>query len=179
MCGCPPQLHRMDPHPHCQHLADRRRPSLCPSSRHLSVAISFCFKLTWAVISAGYPVSKELNSLQLFSACRPLWEAVKICKSRCLSLLSWGIFFFPFLLANLKENVRVWLLTPEGKGRVIQVIPLNLLFRTDLCNEVECSHFENIVGTSENRVRPLNRKLCTYWETDFIIYVFAKYFARK
>ena len=97
MCGCPPQLHRMDPHPHCQHLADRRRPSLCPSSRHLSVAISFCFKLTWAVISAGYPVSKELNSLQLFSACRPLWEAVKICKSRCLSLLSWGIFFFPFL----------------------------------------------------------------------------------
>ena len=72
MCGCPPQLHRMDPHPHCQHLADQRRPSLCPSSRHLSVAISFCFKLTWAVISAGYPVSKELYSLQLFSACRPL-----------------------------------------------------------------------------------------------------------
>lgn len=138
MCGCPPQLHRMDPHPHCQHLADQRRPSLCPSSRHLSVAISFCFKLTWAVISAGYPVSKELYSLQLFSACRPLWEAVKICKSRCLSVLSWGICFFsPFLLANLKENVRVWLLTLEGKGRLIQVLPLNLLSRTDLCNEVE------------------------------------------
>lgn len=49
-----------------------------------------------------------------------------------------GNFFFPFLLANLKENVRVWLLTLEGKGRVIQVLPLNLLSKTDLHNEVEC-----------------------------------------
>lgn len=48
-----------------------------------------------------------------------------------------NLFFSPFLLANLKENVQVWLLTLEGKGTVIQVLPLNLLSRTDLCNEVE------------------------------------------
>ena len=48
-----------------------------------------------------------------------------------------GNLFFSFLLANLKENVQVWLLTLEGKGTVIQVLPLNLLSRTDLCNEVE------------------------------------------
>ena len=107
----------MGPHPHCQHLADQRRPSLYPSSRHLSVAISFCFKLTWVVISAGYPVSKELYSLQLFSACRALWEAVKICKSRCLSVLSWGIFFFSLPLSKSKRECLSLALNTRGERK--------------------------------------------------------------
>ena len=52
--------------------------------------------------------------------------------------LSWGSFFFPFLLANLKENVRVWLLILEGKRTVMQALPPNLLSKKDLSNKVEC-----------------------------------------
>lgn len=114
----------------------RRRPSLCPSSRHLRCCHLILFKLTWAVISAGYPVSKELNSLQLFSACRPLLEAVRICKSLCLKRALMGVF--PLPLSKSKRECSSLALNTRGKGRVIQVLPLNRLFRTDLYNEVEC-----------------------------------------
>lgn len=57
---------------------------------------------------------KELSILQLLSICRARWETVKICKLRCLSVPSWGHFFSPFLLANLKEHITAWLLILEG-----------------------------------------------------------------
>lgn len=45
---------------------------------------------------------------------------MQIVLSQCPSLGE--NFFFPFLLANLKENVRVWLLILEGKRAVMQVL---------------------------------------------------------
>lgn len=118
MCHSSHQLLRMDPYPHCQHVLNERRLSLCTSSRHLNVATSFCFKLTSVVISAGYPVSKELYILQLFSFAGHHGRLLRYANC-VVPVYSQGWFlFFLFLLGNLKEHVRVWLLILKGKRAV-------------------------------------------------------------
>lgn len=117
LCPSWHQLHRMGAHPHCQHLVNKRRPSLCPSSRPSSVAISFCFKLTSVVISAGYAPLKELYIPQLFSARRAPWEAVKICKWCCLRGVPWVITHTRRLPLNkLKRKCSSLALNTGGKS---------------------------------------------------------------